>query len=390
MDLNRTSEERRALIRTLPLTNGNYGGILQAYALQLVIKRLGLPADTDVSARWHSHDRRKRALTAMKRVLFPPKLFLREYQSEINRSLLDFVADRISTVRVFGPLQRPRRKLLRQYGVFITGSDQVWRPLYGDVPSYLFSFLPAGTPLRVSYAASFGTDDLTEYSLELRSSTRRAATQLAAVSVRELSGVTLARELWGVHAEQHVDPTMLLEADDYLDLVRSCNALQPSPENHGLVTYVLDESDATSRLVLAMSSLLGVDPTPLSRPRPRRVSDYRTSPSKYAKIPVEEWLSHVSSARLLVTDSFHGCVFAIIFNTPFLVVPNVKRGVARFESLLSCFDLLDRLILADWGDDDLSRVAHSEIDWVAVNAVLKSERRRGIDYLRSMLVPVEQ
>ena len=134
------SGTRRVLIRTLPLTTGNYGGILQAFALQTAIERLGsFDVDIDITRRLGRRSSWKHAILALKSALLPIPIFAVERRDAMNVDVLKFL-DRIRTVRVFGLRRRPR-PIIGTYDFFVSGSDQIFRPAYGDVASYLFDFL---------------------------------------------------------------------------------------------------------------------------------------------------------------------------------------------------------------------------------------------------------
>ena len=97
-----------------------------------------------------------------------------------------------------------------------------------------------------------------------------------------------------------------------------------------------------------------------------------------------QWIQGFRDAKFVLTDSFHGTVFALIFNKPFLVIPNLSRGVARFESLLKMFGLEDRII-TNIVDCDIEKILKREIDWNSVNRILDKERTKGIDFLTTNL-----
>lgn len=80
-----------------------------------------------------------------------------------------------------------------------------------------------------------------------------------------------------------------------------------------------------------------------------------------------------------MVDSFHGCVFAIIFNKPFITIGNPERGMTRFYSLLKLFDLENRLVKST-EDFDFS-LLHEEIDWRKVNSILTDEKEKALSFL---------
>lgn len=371
----------RVLIRTLPLARGNYGGILQAFGLQRAITDLGFRVDTDISARLAPKDALRRQLTsAASRVLGRPVGYWHSMES-VNVDVLAFVDRHMTTTRLFDRFGRPRADILAEYDSFVTGSDQVWRPEYGDVGSYLLDFLqPDSEAARVAYAASFGTDAPTS-DLARHAS---AASRLTAVSVREKSGVRLAAEYWGIDSTQMPDPTLLLEVSDYEALLTPVAA---AGEMY-LATYVLDPDGTKGDVVAAISDVFGLRPRELGRATAGR-APYQPATVQHRKPGVEEWLSGIRSAELVITDSFHGCVFSIMFGRPFIAIGNAARGMTRFESLFETFGLSDRLMALTGDIAADARTAEAalrrDIDWVEVNQIRSRERARGLDFLGASL-----
>jgi hypothetical protein len=100
--------------------------------------------------------------------------------------------------------------------------------------------------------------------------------------------------------------------------------------------------------------------------------------------PLEQWLAAFVDADFVVTDSFHGCVLAILFHKPFVAVGNSRRGMARMESLLNMFGLDMRLVHGIDPEDD-GEFFLSDPDWAAVDAVLETERVKSVRFLQEGL-----
>ena len=264
-----------------------------------------------------------------------------------------------------------------QLDAVIVGSDQVWRPDYSPCQSnYFLDFLPSESKIRkISYAASFGTDKW----LFTPEETKKYGDLLKlfdAVSVRELSGIDLCKEHFGVDAVQVVDPTMLLDKEDYIHLV-------PTTKQRGnLFCYMLNRNQEKTNVINEIAHRTFLQPfenMPLLEFSPDNL--YRDIESCVAP-PVEDWLSAFMEADMVVTDSFHGCVFSIIFNKPFWVIGNKERGLARFDSLLRQFDLQERLISpADIENLDV----YKPIDWERVNQRRNELKKEAIDFIESSL-----
>lgn len=384
----RTRAQSRVLVRTLGLGR-NYGGLLQAYALQRVIEGLGHEVHTDAYEPPVA-SRLVRSYLAFKPVFLKRPLVMSEVVDLVDGELLQFCRRRIRTVNTRSLTGRTKRNLVRRYSAFVVGSDQVWRARYSDVPSRLFDYVPENfAGRRLSYSASFGLDNTSEYSAELIAATAPLARRLDGVSVREDSGVRLVLELWGRDdAEHHVDPTLLLRPEDYDTLIDSAASLEGAAEPEGVLSYILDGTHEKSSIGEAIASGRGGDIHSLLRPFPSSLDSFLSAPDSFRKISVEAWLKSIRDAQFVVTDSFHGCVFSILFHTPFLVLPNVERGKARFDSLLSMFELHDRAITVDGSDAAVAQaleVAASPIEWSAVSERIEGERMKALEYLRRYL-----
>ena len=216
-------------IITEPLS-ANYGGILQNYALQTVLKRLGHNVYTfDVGkfnwADWITHSL---AVTLHKIKGEDIHYLKNPYQRRKKEApLRRFVDQNIDLVT-------PRQHLfnlecLRKYNVeaFVVGSDQVWRPLYNhNIEDMFLAFAENVQCLRFSYAASFGTD-VWEFSEKQTRICKTYAKMFDAISVREFSGLKLCEEYLDVKAEHVLDPTMLLAKADYNQLCLNVPSRKP-------------------------------------------------------------------------------------------------------------------------------------------------------------------
>lgn len=168
-----------------------------------------------------------------------------------------------------------------------------------------------------------------------------------AVSVRESNGVELCKKHFDIDAIQVLDPTMLISNEEYCNIFREAN----TPKSKGtLLNYVLDENEEICNLIKELSIKMKLLPFALNN----LFENDDTKPLEMRiKSSVETWLRGFYDAEFVITDSFHACVFSILFKKQFVVIGNRKRGMARFESLLNMFGLEDRLVSADVNVIDL-------------------------------------
>lgn len=388
----RTTSSPLLILTFPPDANPNYGGILQAWALQRALSDLGW--ESRVSALGTSRGARLRrrvahtvagALSLVSgETLLGTARIERLSAGVVTAPLLRFARSQIALANVFDRKSRrvnPRDAL--RFRDFVVGSDQVWRPDYAHVDDYLLSFVPDGWPgRRVAYAPSFGLDDPGFSPAEI-GSMARLLRKFTAVSVREDSGVNFLSDKCSIGAKRMIDPTMLVPVEAYGDLTASVRRSRGSDVvGERVVTYMLDDSSSKRLITAEIARGLGNRSRPMLPAAPQSYARLRASPETYRYPSVEEWLATIQGAGLVVTDSFHGCVFSIMFNVPFVAVPNSTRGLARFVTLFRTLGLEERLV------DDPSRaarVANAPIEWQNVNRRLAIERRSGLHYLASSL-----
>ena len=377
-------------ILTQPLVN-NYGGLMQAWALQQILRRMGhRPVIID------RHYTRRRDLMWPRRIASALKteLYILAGREErrvalsddraacIRRNIIPFIEN-----RYLGISQKLYTdKALRQYvaaeafDAFIVGSDQVWRPRYSPaIGTYFLDFLPADSAAkRIAYAASFGVDTW-EYDSRQTRAFGALAKKFDLITVRESSGVKLVKDNLHCDATHVLDPTLLLEKDDYLGLVD--NPTVPLHKSEGeLFCYVLDQSAPLQAAIQQAREHTGMKAYYCNAARKATTPDDIAHLEECIFPPVEQWLQSFRDARMIITDSFHGCVFSIIFNKPFWVLGNSDRGTARFTSLLSTFGLEDRLVSSpdaiDWT---------APINWAHVNDIRRKRAAQSLQLLSNTL-----
>ncbi len=363
----------------------NYGGLLQCYALQKTLQRMGYDAVV-LQREWNRQYTFKGACAYYAK-LFVKKLLGRKesWHYYVAQEKRDYIARETNkftncyinprSERCYTTEQLRQEVERLKLDAIIVGSDQVWRPYYSPCqPNYFLDFLPLDSKVkRISYAASFGGDDWNEWGEELTKQCSNLLQKFGAVSVREKSGIRLCKEHFGVDAVQVLDPTMLLNKEDYLRVIE-----KPLKGRGTLFNYVLDRSDVKRyiiRTIAERTNKIAFDSMP---ELDDCVYNLYGDIDKAVYPPVENWLSAFVEAEMVVTDSFHGTVFSIINNKPFWVVGNEGRGMARFETLLSLFGLENRLISAK----TLNQVDfNAPIEWEKVNAKRTEMQKISMDFL---------
>lgn len=366
-------------ILTLPL-HTNYGGILQAYALQTVLERMGHEVCLIEKRRkpmrlplW------KTPLVYGKRIArnlmgHPFPIF---YEQKINREMpiirqnTDQFINKYIKLRFVDDFSEIKKT---DFDAIVVGSDQVWRPKYfHEIEHAFLDFTKGWNIKRIAYAASFGTDEW-EYTMEQTERCGELLRHFDAVSVREDSGVTLCHAHIDVEAQHVLDPTMLLAKEDYIQLFENAN----TPKSKGnLLNYILDEAPEK----LALIDKIAKEKDLVSFRVNSKVENREASLQERIQPSVEQWLRGFYDAEFVITDSFHACVFSILFNKPFIAVGNKDRGMSRFTSLLSMFGLEKRLLTSSFYN--IEQIEN--IDWSKVNAILKDKVCTSIKLLTTNL-----
>ena len=373
-------------ILTLPL-HTNYGGILQAYALQTVLERMGHKVVVfDTPNRMPLPPLKDIPKCFLKRIIKKilgrnQKIFYEYYQNKKVISVVSLNTQRFinsyihrQEIRDFNELDE------KSYDAIVVGSDQVWRPLYfvpgwrwQEIENAFLSFASKWNIKRLSYAASFGTDDW-EYTDQ---QTRRCKALLQvfdAISVRETNGVTLCKKYFDIDSVHVLDPTMLLNEADYSIFFQKAN----TPKSNGtLLNYILDETEKSSALIMNVANQKFLRAFSVNNP----YENDETKPlNERIKPSVEKWLRGFYDAEFVITDSFHACVFSILFKKQFVVVGNKERGLSRIESLLLCFGIENRIV-----EDSAQVMRLPLIDYDTVYIKLEKYRKKSLEFLNVTL-----
>jgi hypothetical protein len=375
-------------ILTQPL-HDNYGGLLQAYALKEVLQSLGheviiINREKKPPFPWRKYASIAKSILIGRRV--HPNLFIKStYREELSRETRKFRDTYIPNLSHLITDNEGMHELNNMgFDAYIVGSDQCWRPRYSPgIRNYFLDFAVNDNHVkRLAYAASFGVSHW-EFTDEDTIACKQLLQKFDAISVREDSAIDLIKNNLGRTDAQHVlDPTMLLSPHQYKKIVDK-EKIAPSPGN--LKVYVLDKTPEKDNLVKLLESKLQLNAfevLPTKRLNEEKVTSSNINDFVFPNPAA--WLRGFQDAKFVVTDSFHGTVFSILHNIPFIAIGNVDRGMSRFQSLLKMFELEDRLV-TDVNSVNIDNFAEKEIDWERVNEVLKKERDKARDFLNKNL-----
>lgn len=337
----------------------NYGGILQNYALQQVLLLLG---HSPITINCHSRDIAKLLRYNLKNLIylpFPNKRRPFRWNSYIHPKFESFARN----IRMTDYCTKISSVIIDKYSLdaIIVGSDQVWRPKYVSNLKDMYLFFARKKQIKkMAYAASFGTNQW-EYGSLLTKQSRKRASKFDKVSVRESSGVELCRQYLNVDAQKVLDPTLLLSKDDYNKLIINSKEKQRGY----LLAYLLDKTETQIKIIERIAN-------------DRNLEVVAIGAHDDVSITVEQWLELFRDASYIVTDSFHGTVFSIIYNHEFIAFANEARGIDRFESLLNTFGLQNRI----WKGNQ--NILYEGIDWDEIDRILLKEKSKSMQFLMQL------
>lgn len=370
----------------------NYGNRLQNYALQEKLKTLGYDVETliiDIDStgeyREHKNSTMKNSIVgrisnlskkSMSEIIrnahfklwkIVRKHEIKQLQQDRKVKFKNFTLKHINETEIIIRDDKQLMSMEEEYDYFIVGSDQVWNPNYNNMNAYYFLQF-ASRYKRISYAASFGITDLSIKEEKVFSQYLKEMNQ---ISVREEAGANIVKKLTGREPIVVLDPTFLLSAHEWLSI--SSTKLNIPKKNY-LLTYFLGTiPEEYRKKIYNIAKNHDMDVINLADIRNDKV--YKTGPS--------EFISYIYNCSLFCTDSFHGTVFSIIFEKPFIVYERMggnKSMFSRIETLLKKFNLENR-------SDKIIRYDKNifNIDYTNATEVLDIEREKADLFLKNAL-----
>ena len=260
------------------------------------------------------------------------------------------------------------KKFNNFYDYFITGSDQVWNPkFYALTEIETLAF--ANEEKRISYAASFG---LSEMPSKYEKNIKKYIKYFKAISVRENTGKEIIEKITGRDdAEVVVDPTMLLEKEDWENIIKKPEKMK-NEQKYILVYFLGNMQDEQKQDIQKFAKEYNYE-----------IINILDINSKYYVSGPSEFLWFEKNATLICTDSFHAAVFAIIYNVPFIVfkreVRNNNNMSSRIDNLLSKFKLEERYYNGQITEDCL------KCDYSNAMEILKKEKEKSKKFLKNAM-----
>lgn len=331
----------------------NYGSVLQAYALQKYLIRRGHTVDLIQDYRTN----RKALIEEKKNACYGD---LYKQKRKAQKAVLMFAKRYMNLTPMPYYSGRQFKLFPPKADCHIVGSDQVWQ---GDAPFRYLNYVP-DDKIKLSYAASFGRNFMPE---DIVDKIKPLLMRFDGISVRETTGLSIINNM-GLQGIQSIDPTLLIDAEDYpvkqtdeFQNTALCYFLNLSQKND--VPYqqfksICKKNGWQSKLIAPLNYMYFMEEN-LCFPT------------------VEEWIGAYSQAKAVITNTFHGMMFCIIFRKQFLLCIQSGKNVQendRFFTVLNLFDLIDRVITPEISQEELRKKLDKPINYTRIYQVIEKKR----------------
>ena len=369
------------------LHNGNYGSVLQAFALQKYIEKNGYEV-VDINYKPSIVSKMMNYLININSL----NIFFVKYKEKNNKKSIKeqynlelrekrFESFIYENMKLTDICKSPKelKKISKDYDIFICGSDQIWSPKLMN-PLFYFSFVP-DEKIKISYAPSFGVTD-TNYIK--RKKIKKLLNRFNHISIRENQGQQLIKELINKDVMVPVDPTMLLNEQEWNEYIDS----EAVFKEKYVFCYLLSTNEEYLKNIkeFAAKNKLKVVIVPTIN------GPFNTGFEEYFEAGPREWLNLVKNASYVFTDSFHGCIFSVLFHKEVFLYKRFsdqskKSENSRVYTLVNWLGIPDRLI----DENTMNNIFDmKKIDYERVDKNVENRRKVSSDWLMKILRESEQ
>lgn len=328
----------------------NYGNMLQRFATHRVLEGMGHYCESIVKVdrivAQYYHVLQSKNINAFKR----------------SRLFYSFFKENMKYKNIMNNLNR-----YNKFDYIICGSDQVWNPYYRGREFYFADFV--APEKRIAYSSSFGVSEIPE---EQQAMFKKYISEMKSISVREDAGQDIISELCNKESTVLIDPTLMLDKEEYLKVAK-----KPKFEINKkyILTYFLSECSAEHKAYIkSLADKYDMDVIDLNEQSPNNFW-YKTGPAELL------WL--IENASLVCTNSYHGTIFSILMNTPFIVFERENTSMtSRHKTLFRTLNMSGRTYAEILADNSLDIFQKCDDN---VYEILKNERARSIQYLENAM-----
>lgn len=370
--------------------SNNYGAVLEAYALQKSIENLGhksICINYIPNEPWSSKIFRRIIWAFTK-----PEMavhYLVTLTKKFLRSDRDITRYRKANQNSFDIFRKLHLKIdnhkcssisdlnyhLKDIKVCVCGSDVIWATGNNSLVSDAYFLNWGGASMkRVAYAPSWGKPSIDDLNVETKTRLSDYLSKFDNISVREKSGIEICKKLGRNDAIWLPDPTLLISSDGWNEIAEKSNTKASPYLLHYFVPYnkTISCQALIDKIKIKLSLELLTIPDILKQ---SKNGDVWPSPTK--------WISAIRDSSFVVTNSFHGVVFCVLFHRPFLFTSLEGKDAPKNErifSLLEKFNVSGRII-SNFSEDDINSIINNPINWDEVDEIIKAWREEGVNFL---------
>ncbi len=317
--------------------SNNYGAALTAFAVQQLLSQLGKTSVLIFYLQGHTQNSYFNTLS---------EKFAREHLTYTG--LCESASDLVALNKIADK--------------FIVGSDQVFRYQYAQDACFL-NFVDYDK-VKIAYSASFGKDK-SDIPYKLLNKYKFLLSRFDYVSVRELSGIDICKHTFGISAKQIIDPVFQIDRKIWSELAEETSL----HECNYVLSYILDKNEELWQKIqnYAENKSLKVIEIDLE------------------KHSVQDWLYLIKNAEAVITDSFHGLCFSLIFNKKVNCLINKERGAERFKSIQEILNLPEQLFFTDIETYDVEKITDILYDYNEVNVLIKKAADTAVGELKYII-----
>lgn len=364
---------------TFSQSKENYGQILQCYAMQKYLQSLGHSPFLIQYDYIIKRSNAKFKFTNIIKYFCKLPMYIsfiislkrqerrdREYDKKnqlINRHFPDFLQENLELSQLYTAESIVCNPPVAD--AFVCGSDQIW----GSDDAFFLNFAPDDA-IKVAYAPSFG--GVTSFSPEKEETIKKFLSRFNFIGVREQTGVETCQRLGFKEVVKVVDPTLLLNSNDY-DVIK---AKMPNRKPYIFLYLLGNPIDCSVDEIMEFAKAEGREVIYVA-------SQGRDDKYLKTNATIGEWLGYLANADLVITNSFHCIVFAMKYKKPFISIPlsgAYKRMNCRIEELLASANLQDRI----W-DHNLGEIMQHKIDFSSFERYVFIEKKKADTYMKDVL-----
>lgn len=345
----------------------NYGSRLQNYALCSVLKNLRVEPVTLVV-----NNRKEKIVLFIKNCLSALPIFCSKQRVWINEKIKKQKFKEFNkSLNLFHISYRDLKNFDFSKSIAIAGSDQIWSPAHikkkpEDLEVFFLRFLPKSK--RFAYAPSFGMNFIPDAMKEIY---KKYILDFNKLSIRENSGQVIIKKLVGINVPVLVDPTLLLDKEEWIEVTKNYSNGKPLPKKY-VLKYFLSEQN--NKIIKEIEKYANYNNFEIIDIAGNAYEKNKIIPSP------ESFVNLINNAEIVFTDSFHGCVFSIIMQTKFIVFKRTDvKQFSRIETLLEKFKILDALA------DENVNFREFNKDFKLSKELIEMERQKSISYLKEII-----